>query len=70
MTNAQPTMETTEPQTCFKVGQITLVPHYGKPGFFVGPGYPRETQKEYNAMALFNAGAKQVTDHLWTRVKF
>lgn len=37
---------------------ITYVPHYQDAAKYVGPGYPRFTDKVYTAHELLDAGAK------------
>lgn len=55
------------PHTVYKLNGVKYVPHYRNRQVFVGPGYPRLTQKVYSAAELAEAGAKEDTDFLWHR---
>ena len=48
------------PYTCFTHRGITYVPHYDNVSVYVGPGYPRFTEKTYTANQLLEAGAEPV----------
>ena len=55
-------------QIVYDLGGIKYVPHYRKPGVFVGPGYYRDNMLEYSARYLEVAGAKSNLYPLWERL--
>ena len=54
-------------QLTYKLGDITYVPHFRNSSVYVGPGYPRATQKRYSEEQLVSAGATAVNNLLWIR---
>lgn len=46
---------------------IKYVPHYRNSNIFVGPGYPRRTQRRYTEIELQEAGAVKTPSFLWSR---
>lgn len=64
-------------QQVWKQHGITYVPHYTKPGIFVGPGWAGKTispkghavyhPKEYTEQQLIDAGARVSEMSLWVR---
>jgi hypothetical protein len=45
-------------QTVFTYKGVTYVPHYTKPGVFVGPGYPRHDDREHTLEFMKAIGAQ------------
>ena len=58
------TAETTVMQRVFVLNGIMHLPHYNKPGVFVGPG---RDSPEHSAAQLMMAGAIQEDYPLWPR---
>lgn len=46
---------------------VTYVPHYFKPGIWVGPGYGRHNDMEYTETMMEAAGAEAEQLMLWPR---
>lgn len=59
--------EVTVPQTAFRMGEITYLPHYRR-DVYVGPGYGRDNTREYTGGELIDMGAKSVEIQLWQRL--
>jgi len=55
------------PVTVYKWGQVTFVPHFSKPGVYVGPGYPLHTKTEWSPQSLVAVGARPEKAFLWCR---
>lgn len=54
-------------QEAYKLNEVTYLPHYRNSSVYVGPGYPRLTNKTHSADELVLQGAVLVKELLWVR---
>ena len=61
------TKETHREATTYLKDGVEYVPHYFKPGIWVGPGYGRHNETEYTEEQLIVADAVAKETMLWPR---
>ncbi|NBT76538.1 MAG: hypothetical protein EBT15_11370 [Betaproteobacteria bacterium] len=65
--NTTKVMAETIPQRVYVLNGITYVPHYTKPGLFVGPGFGRQHHNVHLTSTLMALGATAEMQPLWPR---
>lgn len=54
-------------QDAYKINEVIYLPHFRNSSVYVGPGYPRLTNKTYSSDELVLQGAVLVSELLWVR---